>query len=54
MFHASALAITLCVGVPLVFLYGNIGAAIGYALASNCGLITLAILYKREVRKGTS
>lgn len=50
-FHAVSLATTMLVGVPLVLMFGKMGAAAGYSLATAAGFMTLLWLYRREIRR---
>lgn len=49
-FHSMALASTLCIGVPLVFSYEAMGAAIGFSLSVTVGFLALVYFYMREIK----
>lgn len=49
-FHAASLATTILVGVPLVFFFGETGAALGYALTTTTGGAVLWKLYAKEIK----
>lgn len=50
-FHAASLVTTIAIGTPLVFFFGETGAAFGYALATTAGGAVLWRLYTKEIRK---